>query len=110
MSYVCIVGISFTGLTRTLQNMYDDEKLRALKSTISGDEDIFREKLEIMSNYGCFKPPSTKYIRDVFMQEYRKKRKSMLSSIKQTTAETLSLDHTFRLRYRLLLMVSDIYC
>ena len=91
-----ITGMSFAGMERVFSGMIDEEKSSTAR-TLASSELEQRDLLRQMESSPCFKSPSLRYIRDVFMQRFAILKKPMLKALRSTKANCLSLDHTFRI-------------
>ena len=83
-------------MERVFSGMIDEEKSSTAR-TLASSELEQRDLLRQMESSPCFKSPSLRYIRDVFMQRFAILKKPMLKALRSTKANCLSLDHTFRI-------------
>ena len=88
--------MSFAGMERVFAAMCDEEKINTVQ-TLTSLESEKRKLLLLMDSFSCYKMPSHRYIKDIFMLRYSIMKIPMLNALRSTIASSISLDHTFKL-------------
>ena len=79
--------MSFAGIERLLAGMSDEEKNNTARA-LSLTEDEQRKLLLKMNSSSCYQIPSSKYIKNIFMQRFSVMKSQMIQALRSTLATT----------------------